>query len=48
MAKRRMFNLDIIDTDLFIEMPQTSRLIMNCALEQMTMVLWEALKRYKR
>ena len=27
MARRRMFNLDIIDTDLFIEMPQSSRLL---------------------
>jgi DnaD/phage-associated family protein len=27
MAKRRMFSLDIIDTDLFMEMPQTSRLL---------------------
>ena len=27
MARRRMFNLDIIDTDLFLEMPQTSRLL---------------------
>lgn len=27
MAKRRMFSLDIIDTDLFQEMPQTSRLL---------------------
>ena len=27
MASRRMFNLDIIDTDLFIEMPQSSRLL---------------------
>ena len=27
MARRRMFSLDIIDTDLFIEMPQTSRLL---------------------
>lgn len=27
MAKRRMFSLDIIDTDLFLEMPQSSRLL---------------------
>lgn len=27
MARRRMFNLDIIDTDSFIEMPQSSRLL---------------------
>ena len=27
MAKRRMFSLDIIDTDLFMEMPQSSRLL---------------------
>ena len=27
MAKKRMFSLDIIDTDLFLEMPQTSRLL---------------------
>lgn len=27
MARRRMFNLDIIDTDLFLEMPQSSRLL---------------------
>ena len=27
MAKKRMFSLDIIDTDLFQEMPQTSRLL---------------------
>ena len=27
MARRRMFSLDIIDTDLFIEMPQSSRLL---------------------
>lgn len=27
MARRRMFNLDIIDTDLFMEMPQGSRLL---------------------
>lgn len=27
MAKRRMFSLDIIDTDIFIEMPQSSRLL---------------------
>ena len=27
MERRRMFNLDIIDTDLFIEMPQSSRLL---------------------
>ena len=27
MARRRMFNLDIIDTDLFIEMSQSSRLL---------------------
>ena len=27
MARRRMFSLDIIDTDLFMEMPQTSRLL---------------------
>lgn len=27
MAKRRMFSLDIIDTDLFLEMPQTTRLL---------------------
>lgn len=27
MARRRMFNLDIIDTDLFLDMPQTSRLL---------------------
>lgn len=27
MAKRRMFSLDIIDTDVFLEMPQSSRLL---------------------
>jgi soluble P-type ATPase len=27
MAKRRMFSLDVIDTDLFMEMPQSSRLL---------------------
>ena len=27
MAKKRMFSLDIIDTDLFLEMPQSSRLL---------------------
>lgn len=27
MSKKRMFSLDIIDTDLFQEMPQTSRLL---------------------
>ena len=27
MAKKRMFSLDIIDTDLFMDMPQTSRLL---------------------
>ena len=27
MAKKRMFSLDIIDTDIFQEMPQTSRLL---------------------
>ncbi len=27
MAKRRMFSLDIIDTDHFLEMPQSSRLL---------------------
>ncbi len=27
MAKRRMFSLNIIDTDVFIEMPQSSRLL---------------------
>lgn len=27
MAKRRMFSLDIIDTDIFMEMPQSSRLL---------------------
>ena len=27
MAKRRMFSLDIIDTDVFMEMPQSSRLL---------------------
>ena len=27
MAKRRMFSLDVIDTDLFLEMPQSSRLL---------------------
>lgn len=27
MGKRRMFSLDVIDTDLFIEMPQSSRLL---------------------
>jgi len=27
MAKRRMFSLDIIDTDIFMDMPQSSRLL---------------------
>ena len=27
MAKRRMFSLDIIDTDMFMDMPQSSRLL---------------------
>jgi len=27
MAKRRMFSLNVIDTDIFIEMPQSSRLL---------------------
>lgn len=27
MARKRMFSLDIIDTDLFLEMPQSSRLL---------------------
>lgn len=27
MAKRRMFSLDIIDTDIFIDMPQSTRLL---------------------
>lgn len=27
MAKKRMFSLDIIDTDVFMDMPQTSRLL---------------------
>ena len=27
MAKKRMFSLSVVDTDLFLEMPVTSRLL---------------------